>query len=144
VHFAGLRTEERVFEEANQELNGYTDPDKVPEYRVTNAGATGVFNAGYAFPNVTRPPPALVLDEEHRWAAETVRLTEPVSAYESHLKSKGRTLTYLWDANMIVYYQSRFMPGHALLTASQEVTRRASRRVCEASGAEQRCSFRRR
>lgn len=34
---------------ANQELNGYTDPQKVPEYRVLYAGATGIFNAAMRF-----------------------------------------------------------------------------------------------
>jgi AbiTii len=106
---------------ANQELNGYIDPDKVPEYRVMNAGATGVFNAGYAFPNVSRAIPASLMEKGHRWAAETVRLSEPVSAYESHLKSEGHTLSYQWGSDMIVYYQNRFMPGHALLTASQDI-----------------------
>ena len=74
---------------ANQELNGYTEPDKIPEYRVQNAGATGVFNAGYAYPNVSRAIPSSVMEEPHRWAAEIVRLAEPVSAYERHLKSEA-------------------------------------------------------
>jgi hypothetical protein len=107
---------------ANQELNGYTDPKKVPEYRTVYAGAMGIFNAGYAFPNITRPIPTGSMQEEHRWAAETVHLAEPVSAYEKSLRNtSGHSLTYQWSADMVVYYQARFMPGHALATAWQEV-----------------------
>src|SRR5205085_10947714 len=69
--------------------------------------------------------PALSLDEAHRWAAETVRLTEPVSAYENVLKTEGHTLTYEWDANLINYYQSELISGHALATAWQEVPKSA-------------------
>src|SRR6266852_6298234 len=53
---------------ANQELNGYPDPQKVPEYRIMNAGATGIFSAGYMFPSITRPIPAGAMEEAHRWA----------------------------------------------------------------------------
>lgn len=96
--------------------------EKVPEYRTMNAGAQGAFNAGYAFPSITRRIPAMGMDKEHRWAAETVHLGEPVSAYENVLKStEGHALTYPWSADMVVYYQARFMQGHALARAWQEV-----------------------
>jgi hypothetical protein len=107
---------------ANQELNGYTDPDALPKYRIVAAGATGVFRGGLAFPAETRHIPALAMDEAHRDAAEIVRMAEPVSAYENHLKSDGPNLTYHWDANLIAYYQTRFIRGYALVTASQLVS----------------------
>ena len=107
---------------ANQELNGYTDLHTVPEYRTMLAGAVGIFNAGYAFPSITRPIPVGGMEKEHRWAAETVRLGEPVSAYENSLKSTdAHALTYQWPADMVVHYQQRFMPRHALATAWQDV-----------------------
>jgi hypothetical protein len=107
---------------ANEELNGYKDVRKVPEYRIVNAGAVGIFNAGYMFPSITRPIPTGAMEKDHRWAAETVRLGEPVSAYENSLRStKGHSLTYHWAADMVVYYQESFMPGHALARAWQEV-----------------------
>ena len=108
---------------ANQELNGYADPRKVPEYRVINAGATGTFNAGYAFPTIKRPIPATAMKEAHRWAATEVRLCEPVSAYENLLKEgSGKQLVIPWSADMIAYYQAQFIEGHALLHAWQEVS----------------------
>jgi hypothetical protein len=110
---------------ANEELKGYTDPKKVPEYRIMNAGAKGMFSAGYLFPQITRPIPALSMDEGHRRAAETVRLTEPVSAYEEHAKSEGHTLSYEWDANLVNYYQEAFISGHAMTNAWQEIPKSA-------------------
>lgn len=109
---------------ANQELNGYADPQKIPEYRNISAGAVGRFNAGYSFPVVERPIPSGGMQEKHRWAAETVCLGQPVSAYESMLKSqtKESRLVYPWSADMVVHYQETFMPGHALLNAWQEVS----------------------
>src|SRR6266849_3629626 len=76
--------------------------------------------SGYLFPNVSRAIPPSLMKEEHRWAAEFVRLPEPVSAYERHTKSDG-VLSYQWSSDMIAYYQSDFMSGHALVTASQDI-----------------------
>jgi AbiTii len=108
---------------ANDELKGYKDVQKVPEYRIVHAGAMGTFTAGYLFPTITRPVPAGLMDKDHRWAAETVHLAQPVSAYENVLRSssEGNSLTYQWRADMVVYYQERFIPGHVMTTAWQEV-----------------------
>jgi hypothetical protein len=109
---------------ANQELNGYTDIDKVPEYRVIYAGATGAFNAGYNFPTIKLPIPAFLLDEKHRWAATEARLTEPISSYESILqtdRTKGN-LSIPWTGEMVTRYQREFIEGHALIQAWQDIS----------------------
>jgi hypothetical protein len=108
---------------ANHELKGYPDVSSVPEYRTVTAGATGTFNAGYAFPNITRPIPAAVLEKEHRWAAETVHLAEPVTAYETALKSdsEAQRLVYEWSGNLVGFYQGKLIEGHVLANAWQEV-----------------------
>jgi AbiTii-like protein len=107
---------------ANQELNGYRDPEAIPKYRIVSAGAIGIFRSGLAYPAETRHIPALMMEETHRDSAEIVRLAEPISAYENHLKSDGHNLTYLWDSNLIAYYQTTFIRGYALVTASQQVS----------------------
>jgi hypothetical protein len=109
---------------ANQELNGYADPEQVPKYRILHAGATGLFNAGYAFPTVKRPIPPSAMEEAHRWAATEVRLFEPISAYENALKSaqSGRSLAIPWNADLIAYYQAELMEGHALIRAWQDIS----------------------
>jgi hypothetical protein len=107
---------------ANQELNGYPDPKVVPEYRIIPAGATGIFNAGYAFPTITRSIPPGAMEEGHRYVAREVRLCEPVSAYENALKAgKEYVFRYDWPADILAHYQAEFIERHALTHAWQEV-----------------------
>jgi hypothetical protein len=110
---------------ANQELKGYAEPENVPEYRIVHAGATGRFRAGYMFPEITRPLPASMMEERHRRFAQIVYLAEPVNSYENNLKdAQGKAnarFVYQWSADMVVYYQSHFIEGHALQMAYQEV-----------------------
>ena len=116
---------DQLKEWANHELNGYPDQTKVPRYRTVSAGAAGTFNAGYMFPTVKRQIPAAVMEKGHRRFAEKVHLSEPVSAYETNLTvlkaNKGQVMVYKWDANLIGYYQEKFIDGHVLLDAWQEV-----------------------
>jgi len=107
---------------ANQELKGYSDEKKMPDYRIMWAGATGRFSAGYYFPTITRGIPVSAMEERHRRAAQTVNLGEPISAYETHLRvGKGNCLSYIWGADMVVHYQGEFIEGHVLVAAWQEV-----------------------
>jgi len=110
---------------ANHELNGYGDSEEMPGYRIVNAPAVGTFSAGYYFPTVKRPIPSFAMEKEHRSAAETVRLTEPVSSYEDIFNTEGNTLGFPWDSNLIHYYQSRFIERHALINAVQELPKSA-------------------
>jgi AbiTii len=111
---------------ANQELKGYSEPERVPEYRIVHAGAMGRFRAGYMFPEITRPLPASILEEKHQRFAQIVYLAEPVSSYENNLKEAqskpNARLVYQWSADMVAYYQSDFIEGHALHMAYQEVS----------------------
>jgi hypothetical protein len=110
---------------ANQELKGYAEPDKVPEYRIVPAGAQGRFQAGYMFPEITRPLPASLLAEKHQRFARIVYLAESVSTYENNLREAenkpNARLVHHWSADMIAYYQSAFIEGHVLHMAYQEV-----------------------
>ena len=110
---------------ANQELNGYAEPEKMPEYRVIRTGATGLFSAGYRFPTIKRPIPAALMHENHRWAATEAHLCEPISSYENVLKNdetKGE-LSIPWSADMVTYYQAKFIKHHVLTQAWQDLSR---------------------
>jgi len=109
---------------AMQELNGYPDPKDVPEYRIMNAGAFGNFDRGFGAGYQRRPIPSSLMNPEHRWAAKTVRLTEPVSAYEALGHSEG-ALYYSWQSDMVAYYQESFIEGCVLMSAWQEVPKTA-------------------
>jgi hypothetical protein len=104
---------------AEQELKGYVNPKDVPEYRILNVGAHGNF-AGVGVRYSARPIPPSMLKPEHQWAATVHRLTEPVSAYESHDDTKGG-LIYEWHSDMIGLYQSSLLEGCVLMTAWQLV-----------------------
>lgn len=116
---------ERLKDWANHELNGYFDSQEIPQYRIVVAPAIGTFSAGYYFPEVKRAIPSMGMDEEHRWAAEFVRLIEPVSTYEEVVKAKGDALEFQWDSNLMLFYQSRFIPRHVLVHAAQEIPKTA-------------------
>jgi hypothetical protein len=104
---------------AEQELTGYQNPKDVPQYRVINVGAYGDFAAiGQQYR--ARPIPASLLEPEHRWAATVLRLTEPVSAYES-LDAPDGVMHYDWPSDMIAFYQSRLLRGAVLMSAWQQV-----------------------
>lgn len=95
----------------------------MPEYRIINAGALGNFYGfGVSYPG--RPIPPALLKPEHRWAAETVHLAEPVSAYEAVGNSKEHILHYPWPSNMVALYQ-QVLEGAVLVTAWQEVPKTA-------------------
>jgi hypothetical protein len=105
---------------AEQELKGYSNPMDVPDYRVFNVGANGNFAGFGGIQYRSRPIPSTALQPEHRWAATIVRLTEPVSAYES-LDAPDGVLVYEWPGDMIAYYQQKLLRGCVLMTAWQQV-----------------------
>jgi hypothetical protein len=100
---------------ANQELNGYNSGRDVPEYRVIPAIARGNFLGPFNAQRDRWLVPAVVLEERHREFAETVYLTQSVSAFADVLgrdaKSPGGHLTFEWNPDMVVYYQERLMGG---------------------------------
>lgn len=71
-----------------------------------NVGATGVFDRGFGMIFQRAIPPSL-MEPGHRWAAETVRLSEPVGSYESTTDVKGN-LKYAWMSDMIMHNNASF------------------------------------
>jgi hypothetical protein len=108
----------------NKELNGYEPAEEIPEYRKMPAPAKGTFVWG-AYQGGRNIPPA-VMEKEHRWAAESVELTQPVSAYESIVSEDAQgTISYPWDNNMVLYYQQKLISGYVLIAAWQKIPRSA-------------------
>jgi hypothetical protein len=59
---------ERLKAGANQELNGYDDPETVPEYRKMPAQAKDNFSGGFGAYIGDRNIPPAAMDASHRWA----------------------------------------------------------------------------
>jgi hypothetical protein len=116
----------RLKQWANEELNGYDSLDDMPEYRKVPAQAKGNFVGGWGAYAGNRNIPPAVMDKEHRWAAESVNLGQPVSAYEELIDERHEgAITFPWVNNMVLYYQHKFIHGYALVSAWQEVPRSA-------------------
>lgn len=115
---------ERLKQWANEELNGYESLDDIPVYRKVPAQAKGNFVGGWGAYQGNRNIPPAVMEKEHRWAAESVILGQPVSSYEVlAAEQHDGTITFPWVNNMVLYYQRKFLNGFALVSAWQEVSR---------------------
>jgi AbiTii len=71
-----------------QELNGYTDVEALPKYRVVKTVATGSFvgPGGNALNN--QPLPASTLGEDLRHWAETAYLTAPICGFRWRISGR--------------------------------------------------------
>ncbi len=118
--------DERLKAWANQELNGYSTAENLPEYRIMRADAHGNFSGPFQSGARNWPIPPIALDENHRAYAEEVFLMQAVSAYEDVATQPEGTIQFPWPGNLVVYYQKRFFEGRfALISAWQEVPKNA-------------------
>jgi hypothetical protein len=125
---------ERLKAWANQELNGYTSEEGLPDYRITPAQAKGHLSGPFGSGWNHLPIPPAVLEKEHQKFAVRVPLIQAVSAYEdivSH-SSSGGSITVQWPANLVLYYQSKISQGMSLVAAYQEIPRSGLVEVLEA------------
>jgi len=81
---------------ANQELNGYSTEQELPDYRVmsipTHANFSGPFGAGMR----NWPIPPALLEERHREFARKVELRQAISCYEPESRSGDGSMSYAW------------------------------------------------
>jgi AbiTii len=108
---------------ANEELNGYTSIDNLPEYRTISAAATGLF-VGPGWARLEQGIPSAALKEKHRRYAEVVYIAQPVSTLEDTAKStSGSSLSFPWNANLVAHYRESLIIGWQLHSAQQTVTK---------------------
>ena len=105
------------------ELNGYGSEIPLPHYRKVGAPAKGLFLGPLQSSISDQPIPSAILKEEHRHFAESVKLTEPIAAYEELRKKDGAGKAVIeWPANLTTQYQASFFEGrYALNRAWQEI-----------------------
>ena len=103
-----------------KELNGYHDNDELPSYRKTGAQSKGLF-FGYGGSQLSNQPlPRYILDPEHREFASSVKLHQPIAAYENNDHEKRSVIE--WPQDLVVKYQSQFYEGMALNRAWVEIS----------------------
>lgn len=108
------------------ELNGYGAEDQLPRYREVNAPAKGLMLGTGGSTINDQPLPSALMNEEHRHFAESVRLTEPIAAYQELRNQSGNggsgRARVEWPANLTGKYQKTFFGASFVLNrAWQEI-----------------------
>lgn len=90
----------------------------LPEYRKVAAPAKGFFIAPRGGHINNQPIPSIMLQERHRYLAETASLVQPIASYEG-VKNDG---CIEWPPNITAFYERKFFQGtYALNRAWQEI-----------------------
>ena len=104
------------------ELNGYSQTDDLPPYRITRIVAKGTFLGPMMSQINNQPLMASALKANHRFWATTASLNEAIAAYEEMSKGESDGSAQIpWPADLVVIYQSKFFEGYALNRAWQEI-----------------------
>jgi len=116
---------ERLRMWANEELNGYSSIDNLPDYRILPAPATGLF-VGPGWARFEQGIPSFALEKDDRQFAESVSVAQSVGALE-HLLSSGSasSISFPWNANLVAIYQNKLQSGWQLFSAQQVVPKSA-------------------
>jgi len=116
----------------DNELGGYSDDDKLPEYRVIPpAESKGHFigPAGRQLRNASIP--SAVLEPMVQEAVESMSLTQALPLYEDLLRNDCTTYQIPWPSNVLVYVGRKIIPGYNCLQAWKILPRSALVNVVE-------------
>lgn len=101
------------------ELNGYADRDTLPDYRKGTGTAKGLFLGPLGAALQNQPIPSAILEQQHRFWATDITLTQPIASYDN--REDDKTAIIQWPQDLVVYYQSKFYRGYALNRAWMEI-----------------------
>jgi hypothetical protein len=102
-----------------RELNGYNREDELPHYRRGTGIARGLFLGPFGGQIPNQPLAPSVMEEIHRHWATDIRLTQPIVGY--HVPKDASSGMLPWPADLVVYYQEKFVEDWALNRAWMEV-----------------------
>ncbi|MBV1788058.1 hypothetical protein KQ940_08320 [Marinobacterium sp. D7] len=100
------------------ELNGYSNKDDLPEYRVMSVGCKGSFSgyAGSAMHNADIP--SRCIPKEFREVLFTSYLAQPISSIESLINdSDGGTVQEPWSADVTAHFGMGIYQGYNCMQA---------------------------
>jgi hypothetical protein len=103
----------------NQELDGYDNPDELPEYRRFNYVNRGVLISIARVLN-SQPLSLHVMSEQDRKLVDEVKLHQSAPSYEGRPDDQNDS-QLPWPPTLTVKYQDKFMQGHILNRAWQEI-----------------------
>lgn len=125
---------QRLKDWVTAELNGYSNGESLPEYRVTRGIAKGNFRGGFGSSISGQIIPPAGLEKQHRRFAETVELTQPIASYDLTKKEDQETHGGIieWPPNLVIYYQRKFFDGDmAMVSAWQEIPSSVIAGLCD-------------
>jgi hypothetical protein len=104
----------------DNELDGYSNVDELPDYRTINSISRGFF-VGFAGSQINDQPLALhVMEENHQKLVDKVRLFQPVASYEGR-PDKATDASLPWPPSLTTKYQKNFIANFVLNRAWQEI-----------------------
>ncbi len=105
------------------ELNGFARDGDVPDYRKVHLHSKGNFQGPGGAWIPKRPLPMVILDDRHRKILDPAILSGPLASYEAAVhKGQGEgEFVINWSPDLIVLYQTKFIPYYALAQAWQEL-----------------------
>jgi hypothetical protein len=105
----------------DQELNGYNNIDNLPDYRILSVDSKGYFSgASRIVKNADIPP--LCIPEQLRETFSNAYCAEPISAYESLLKSsEGDSFQQKWPLDFVALYGKEIIQNMTCMTAWKEI-----------------------
>ncbi len=113
---------------ADQELNGYTESQELPAYRIVQVDAGKILPGPFGSGSTHWPLPSISINENHRQVEKEICLSEAVSVYQTLIEEaetmKGRRPRFESPGEIFTYYRRKLAPsqrGMVLVGATQEV-----------------------
>lgn len=108
---------------AENELNGYSTTDALPEYRRIYVTAKGTFCGPFGSGIKNAPLSSTILEKKHQDWATRHDFLQPIANYE-HLiqrQEESHHFEIQWPPDLTLYYQHKFFRGYSLLSAWQVI-----------------------
>lgn len=100
------------------ELNGYTDKDNIPEYRIMGVGCQGYFSGSYGSSMSNASIPSRCIPKDFREGLFTCYLAQPISSIEALINdSNGGTVQESWPADLTAHFGMNIYQGMNCLKA---------------------------
>jgi hypothetical protein len=111
----------------DSELSGYTQKDKLPEYRVLKVNSKGHFSGSFGSGLRNADIPLSCIDKDLRESLGHTYLMQPIAAIASLVKSESGTLQEPWNPDVVahfgqkIYEQMHCMQAWKVIPASSLV-----------------------
>lgn len=106
----------------DQELNGYKNIDNLPDYRILSVDSKGYFS-GTSRILKNADIPLLCIPEQFRETFSTAYCAEPISVYESSLKSSKGDSIQQWPPDFVALYGKEIIQNMICMRAWKVIPR---------------------